>query len=372
MTLSLYLARRFLVSFLGVFGVFLLLMLMIDMVEQIRRFAGTTVPLTEAARLAALNTPAMLYRILPLICVLATLSLMLSLSRSSELVAIRAAGRSGLRIVVAPVVTAMLIGAAAVAVMNPLVAATSRAYEARANALQRGGESVLSISREGLWLREGSDEGQRVIRAERANLDGTRLFRVTFTDFPPPGAADGRSTGGPLLRIEAEEAELAPGAWIVTGAKIWRFDHPNPERDATRAARLELPTTLTRDQIRDSFGTPSAIPIWQLAAFIDSLDRAGFSALEHRVWLQMELALPLLMAAMVLISAGFTMRHARAGNRGLMLLLAVIAGFAIFFLRNFAQVMGENGQIPVAVAAWTPPVAAVLLSLGLLLHLEDG
>ena len=52
--------------------------------------------------------------------------------------------------------------------------------------------------------------------------------------------------------------------------------------------------------------------------------------------------------------------------------LAVLAGVVIFFLRNFAQVLGENGQIPVVLAAWAPPVAAVMMALGLLLHLEDG
>ena len=55
-----------------------------------------------------------------------------------------------------------------------------------------------------------------------------------------------------------------------------------------------------------------------------------------------------------------------------MVLLAVISGFAIFLLRNFAQVLGENGQIPVLIAAWSAPVAAALLSLSLVLHLEDG
>ena len=40
--------------------------------------------------------------------------------------------------------------------------------------------------------------------------------------------------------------------------------------------------------------------------------------------------------------------------------------------RNFAQVLGENGQIPVLLAVWAPPLAAIGLSLGLLLHLEDG
>ena len=75
---------------------------------------------------------------------------------------------------------------------------------------------------------------------------------------------------------------------------------------------------------------------------------------------------------MVLVGAGFTMRHARFGNSGTLVLLALVSGIAIFFVRNFAQVLGESGQIPIVLAAWTPPVAAALLSVSLLLHLEDG
>ena len=41
-------------------------------------------------------------------------------------------------------------------------------------------------------------------------------------------------------------------------------------------------------------------------------------------------------------------------------------------LRNFGQVLGENSQIPVLLAAWTPPIACSLAALGLILHLEDG
>jgi lipopolysaccharide export system permease protein len=47
-------------------------------------------------------------------------------------------------------------------------------------------------------------------------------------------------------------------------------------------------------------------------------------------------------------------------------------GFTLFYIRNFAQIMGENGQIPIMLAAWAPPVASVMLAMGLLLHMEDG
>ena len=365
MTLSLYFARRFLMAFLAVFGVFLAIMLMLDMVEQIRKFGGFGVSFAQAAGLAALNVPQTIYRILPLVAMLATLTMFLALARSSELVVSRAAGRSALFMLVAPVVTVLLIGVFAVAVLNPIVAATSRQYEALANRYSQGDVSVLSISREGLWLRQGAADGQTVIGAARSNLDGTLLYGVSFLSFAPDGA--------PMSRIEARKAELTPGAWVLTNAKRWVFRAAsNPEREATMAPSLTLPTELTREQIRDSFGTPSAISIWDLPGFIDQLTIAGFSARQHRMWFQRELATPLMLVAMVLLGASFTMQHTRFGKTGMLVLLALLAGFALFFLRNFAQVLGENGNIPVGLAAWSPPIAVSLLSLGLLLHLEDG
>ncbi len=365
MTLHLYFARKFLWAFFSVFAVFFAMLALIDLVEQMRRFEGDEVGFGDVVGLTLLNVPTGLYQILPLIVILATLTLFLSLARTSELVVTRASGRSAMRALVAPVTAAFLLGAAAVAGLNPIVAATQTQYELTAQRFTSGEASVLSISNEGLWLRQGGPDGQTVIRAARSNLDGTRLIDVTFLGFARDGA--------PSLRIEAESAQLIPGAWEVRNAKEWLLtETDNPERAALRHASLTVPTDLTRDRIQDSFGTPSAIPIWELPRFIAQLERAGFSASQHRVWLQMELAMPLMLVAMVLIGAGFTMRHTRLGRTGVMVLLAVMMGFGLFIIRNFAQILGESGQIPILLAAWAPPVAAICLALGLLLHLEDG
>jgi lipopolysaccharide export system permease protein len=52
--------------------------------------------------------------------------------------------------------------------------------------------------------------------------------------------------------------------------------------------------------------------------------------------------------------------------------MTLLFGFGLYFLRNFAQILGENGQLPEIWAAWIPPVAAIGLSLAFLLHTEDG
>jgi lipopolysaccharide export system permease protein len=289
----------------------------------------------------------------------------LGLARSSELVVTRAAGRSALRALMAPVMVALAIGLVGIAMINPIVAATMKEYEARTAALLQDDRSVLTLSDGGLWLRQGDETGQTVIRAETANLDGTQLSGVTFLTF----ARDGT----PKRRIEARTAVLQGPVWALTDAKSWPLAGvDNPETRATRHPTLDIPSNLTAEQIRNSFGAPASIPIWDLPRFIDRLHEAGFAAKRHEVWLQMELALPGFLVAMVLIGAGFTMRHQRGGRTGVMVLAAILLGFGLYFIRNFAQILGENGQIPVLLAAWAPPLAAIGLSMGLLLHLEDG
>lgn len=365
MTLSLYIARRFLGTVMRVFLAFFAILLLIDMIEQLRRYGDAGIGLSGALRLSLFSVPETMYRILPLIMVMGAIANFLGLARSSELVVVRAAGRSGLRFLVTPLLVSVALGLLAVTLLNPLVAATSKAYDDMRSELSKGGRSVLSVADTGLWLRQGSDTGQTVIQAARANLDGTELFGVTFLGFD--------TEGRPTTRVEAEEATLVEGAWSLRSAKTWDLTAANPELTAkAEAGPVALPSDLTKERIRDSFGTPSAISFWQLPGYIGDLERAGFSAQAYKLWYQMELALPVLMAAMVLVAAGFTMRHVRFGGTGRMVLYALLTGFGFFFLRNFAQALGDTGQVPILLAAWSPPLAAVMLSLGLLLHLEDG
>jgi lipopolysaccharide export system permease protein len=364
MRMDLYIARRFLSVFARVFFGLLAVMIAINVIEELRRFSGAEISLRKAFELSLFKAPASIYQILPLIVLLSAIGLFMGLARSSELVVVRASGRSGLRFLLAPVLTSVAIGLIGVTVWNPISAVTAGVYD-RMQSGQSRDDSVLSVNSEGLWLRQGSATGQTVIQAQRASLDGTELFDVSFLGYGPDGTLD--------LRVSGQKAVLGSGAWAVSGAKTWMLTDTNPERAAQISRQsILIPTDLTPDKIADSFGTPQAISIWKLPRFITELESAGFSGQAHKVWFNIELAAPAFLAGMVLIAAGFTMRHVRGGRTGPLILIALICGFLIFFLRNFGQVLGDNAQIPILMAAWSPPLIAILFSVGLLLHLEDG
>ena len=111
---------------------------------------------------------------------------------------------------------------------------------------------------------------------------------------------------------------------------------------------------------------------WALPGFIDTLEQAGFSALRHRLHWHALLAAPLLMCAMVLIAATFTLRHTRRGGTVFVIVGGVLTGFVLYFFSDVVFALGLSDSIPVALAAWTPSGVSTLLGLAMLFHLEDG
>ena len=363
MILHSYFARRFLWTFLGVFFVFVVLLALIDLVDELQDFPD--LPFGDVVEIVLLNVPQANYEILPLVMILATVALFVRLARSSELVVVRAAGRSAIRNLMGPVSVAAAVGILSVTMFNPIVAAASKRYNDVVNTYLGGGANILAIASEGLWLRQGGPEGQTVIHATRASSDVSTLFNATFMEFTPDGDPD--------RRITAKTARLAAGEWRLRGVKLWELElGSNPESTAVSLPQYTLPSALTQDRIIDSFGKPEFIPIWDLPRFIGQLEQAGFSALRYAMWFQMELARPLFLIALVMVAAAFTMRHSRLANTGLSVLVAVMLGFTLHYIRNFAQILGENGQIPVLLAAWAPPLASLMLAIGILLHMEEG
>ena len=366
MILHVYFAKKFLWIIAGLTAVLFALIALADLVDLLQTFSDNDdVGLPQVVRLMMLKAPGSINQILPLILLLSTIVLFLALARSSEMVVTRAAGRSAIRSLLGPVCVTLFIGFIAVTTLGPLVTAFSNQFAKLNESYRTGVDATLSISAEGLWLRQGNEDGQTVIRATQSSPDAGVLFDVTFLSYTPNGAPD--------KRIEASSAALGEGVWTLRNAKLWTLsDGGNPESSAQTHDTLFVPSNLTQDRIRETLGTSSGVSIWDVQEFLQRLEQAGFSSKRHRVWFQEELSRPLFLMSMVLIGAAFTMRHTRFGGTGGAVISAVMLGFAMYFARSFAVILGENGQLSVPLATWAVPIAANLLALGFILQAEDG
>jgi lipopolysaccharide export system permease protein len=371
-TLSLYIARRFTVTAMWIFAAVLVLVVVVDVVELMRANERGLASFGDLLGMAMLHAPSVTITAAPFTMLLASMAAFAMLARSSELVVTRAAGVSAWRLIAPAVVCAGALGVFAFAVYNPLASAFAMRFEILEQRFLDESSSRLALSDQGLWLRQGGEAGQTVIRARRASSTVERLWDVSIFQFD---RSDRLSQ-----RIDARTAVLGEQNWTLGGVQRWDLS-AEAETDrlaalgeirATALDEMRIPTDLTAEHIQDSFAAPETIGFWKLPGFIALLEESGFSSSRHRMHWYGLLSAPVVFVAMVLVGAAFSMRHIRFGGLGFMALGCVMAGFGYFFLSDIANALGASGTVPVAIAAWAPPLAAVLCALGLLLHLEDG
>jgi lipopolysaccharide export system permease protein len=359
-TLSLYLAKKFLIGLAFTFIILMAIVFLVDTVELLRRAAKTeSAGFAIALQLAALKLPTLMLKLLPFASLFGAVWTFASLTRSHELVVARAAGVSAWQFLAPAIVLAFGVGVFAIVAFNPVASVMVSKYERIESDVLEGRASQLAVSESGLWLRQASDEGQAVIHATNVSEGGAKLQNVMVFLY--------KGSDTFVARIDADSAQLKKKYWQITNAVITRANRKTESLESYRLA-----TDLSLEDIHDSFAPPETLSFWSLPGFISALETAGFSALRHRLHWHGLLALPLLLSAMVILAATFTMRQSRRGGTGIMIASGVMAAFVLYFVSDIVSAFGLAGTLPVALAAWMPAGLSILLGLALMLHLEDG
>ena len=368
--LARYIGRQFIVSVLSVLAIMLLIIGLIELLELVRRAseAPRGVPFLRLIEMMLLKLPTTAEKIYPFAFLIGGMVTLSRLTRTSELVVARAAGVSVWQFLMPGIAAAVLLGAFFVGIMNPIAAATISRYERMEDKYISGTSSILSISPSGLWLRQVGEQGiafkeaeadeyiLHALRMDQANLTLNRVIIFLY-----------RKGAGFIGRIDADKAVLESGRWRVSNALLSR-----PGSTPERLPEYVMPTQLTLAQIQDSFSAPETFSFWELPSFIKVLEKAGFSALRHRLHYYSLMAMPTLFAGMLLLAAVFTLRQPRRGRTGMLVVAGVASGFLFYFVTNLIYAMGGAGTLPVVLAAWAPSLIVLMVASAALLHLEDG
>lgn len=365
-TLSLYIARQFLLAVLAMLAALAGVVSLFDFIELLRRSATKPdATFGLVMQIAALRLPFVAMQILPFAVLLGGIIAFWRLTRSSELIVARASGVSAWQFLAAPLLCATLLGAVGTAGISPLSSLMLARAEVLDNAYLRTGGGPMALQGGQLWLRQSDREldpsGVAILHARGVTLRGKELVGREVSVFRLDGA------DRLLSRIESTRATLGRGYWMLEDARRMTADHLPEPIGATRLA-----TDLTVGRVQESFASPDTLSVWALPDFIALLERSGFSAIRHRLHFQALLALPLLAGTMALVSAGFSMRTTRRGGVARMIGSGVAAGFALFVVSKVAEEFGQSGALPAELAAWAPAGAGLMLAVALLLHLEDG
>ena len=358
-----YVLARIFVGLGAWFAVIASVILLVQFVDLSRSVGvRADVGVGQLFRLTLLKAPALILLLLPFVFLAGGMTAYVGMNRRSELVAMRAAGISAWRFILPAAAAAFVTGIIAVTVLNPMAAALSARFESDRAALM---DTYLTTAPKEVWLRQGDDRTLMVIHAKsRDTVEGSvRLKGVSLFVYQK----DAKGLPQFKRRLEAAEARLLPGFWRLTDVR-----EATAGESSVRSDSLSIRSTLDAESALERFASAEAIAFWRLPAAIKQTEQAGFSAGSYRLRFQQLLATPLLFAAMSVLAAAFSLRLVRLGGLAGLAGAGVAIGFVFFFFNQFSGALAGADILPLAIAAWAPPLVALLSGLMLLCYTEDG
>lgn len=358
-TFSRYIGVTYLVSFIGLLLIMMGIVYMFDTIELLRRAEGKGLDMFFIFKLGLLKLPQVSLQLIPFAILFSSIFTFWKLTKNNELVVARAAGFSVWHFLTPVIAIAVGIGVLKIIALNPLSAVLLNRYEYLNQRYLKADSTLIDMQESGLWLRQKEANNNEIIVFAR-EFDPKKWALEDITVFI---IQDNKL----LERYDAEKGSLGDKAWVFRDTVKHDFKGAPVIID-----QFVLETSVTQDEINDSFASADTVSFWKMPQFIASLESLGFPTTKFRIFYNALLADPLLFLAMVFLAAGVSLRPPRHGKIFLMVASGVVIGFLVFIADNFLQAWGLSETIPPFVAGWAAPLITFVFGVSVLLYREES
>jgi len=356
-TLTLYLARVFIIRIVAVLFMLVLVLQMLDLLGEsgdILAYKGNGQ--AQLLHYVALRMPQLIARFLPYSVLLATIITLATLNQNSEVISMKAAGLSAHQ-VLAPLIAAALVVAGVSFMFNERVVTRATASLNAWQAVDYGPIPKTSNARTNVYLAEGRD----IMMAGALSGSGDAMVMTQVTYYR-------RDANGMIVeQLRSPRATFAsPG---------WRME--NPVRfDAAAIKTTKLSTAvvaqgITPARVMLTGVDPDSEGLFALSGSIDAMARAGRRTTDLDAAWWHKISGPLSAALMPLLGAVAAFGLARSGQLLIRAVFGMALGFAYFVFDNAALAMGNFGGYPPFIAAWAPFVLFLLIGETVLIRTEE-
>ena len=344
-----YLAASIITSTLLVLAVLLALFSFIQFVDALSDVGKADYQLMDAVKYVLLSLPRQSFEIFPMAALLGTTLGLSALAADAELVAMRAAGVSVLRIVRATMQVGITLAVLAVLVGEFLVPETQRiAEEGRAQALK------IRISQQGdlgLWLRDG----KTYVHVGEV-LPDLSLLQVDIYEFDESDRL--------RRQTSAERGGYENGQWWL--GDVHESELTEAKVQSRKVKREEWNSTLTPDLFSVFTVRPEGLSLLQLYRYIRHLRQNHQNTGPYALAFWQKLMAPLSTVVMMVLAVPFVFGQQRSGGIGARLFTGIILGLAFLVVSRGIGFFGLLHGIPAAVGAILPTLLFFGLALWML------
>jgi LPS export ABC transporter permease LptF/LPS export ABC transporter permease LptG len=346
-----YVLRDFFLYLGMILSTFLVLVLVFTLFELLGDILRNQIAASVVAEYLLNVAPYLLYRMAPLVMLLAVLVTFGLMQRSNEITAIKATGVSIYRIVSPVIATAAVLSVGLFFADQFYLPHTNKRQEALHNQIKgKPAQTYLRPDRKWIFGQHNDIYYYQFFDPDRDQFGNITVFQLDRPSFTI------------TRRIHADRAHWADNLnrWVYEQGwdrtlNVAAIANYHPFEVATFPELPETPAYFKKEVKQYT-----EMNYEELRRYIRDLQQSGFDVVRLRVQLHNKLSYPLMMLIMAMLAVPFSVSTAK---KGAITGVAIAVGIAVFYtvVSRLFEAMGDLSQLPPAFAAWSPDLIFILV-----------
>ena len=334
-----YILKEFLRFFIIIFITFITLYLIIDFFGKLNLFLKENASMEQITLFFFYSIPTIISLIVPPAALLATLMAYGSLSKFSEIIAMKANGISLYRITLPTLIFAVLMSIF-LFYFNELItpASLQKAEYIRKIDIEKR-STVGSFKQNEIWY-HGDNEiyNFKIFDINNDTLRGVTIHYLN-NDFTL------------RKRIDAQRAEWKDNKWVFHNILSIEFDSDNsPILEKSDEKIIDMPEK--PDDFKIVQKNAEKMGYFDLKKYVNKIKMEGYDVTQYLVSLQGKIASPFVLVILIIIGVSFSLRSERSGGVMQSVGIGIFIGFSYFGVHALIMSFGLSGKIHPFMAAW--------------------
>ena len=341
------------ILFFYCFGVIL------NLFEEIEFFKNLNTSVLIPLKLTILYIPGMLVQLLPFIIFLSSLKFIMDIRNNRDLISMKVFGFSNFKIFVILATTSFLIGWFVLFFINPVTSVMSKYYEKTKSNFSRDIDHLVTFNKNGLWIKENLNDGQRIISAKR---DDAKIIKdVTIFNFDKDFNLNNK--------IFSKTANIEKNEWVLNDVIILEILQNSSKE--LKIDQMSITSIYTYDKITSLFKNFDTLSFIDLIINYDELVDRGYNKIFLKQNLHSMLSMPFFLFIMTSLASILIMGTLKRSKNMKIVIFGLIICVLIYYLKDLSIALGQTNRIPLALASWVPIIVISMFSFVGILQINE-
>ena len=337
------------------FLIFFVIILITNVLDQLEFFKKTDTHFIYPIYLSFLNTPSILFEILPFIFLISTQVFFIRLIDSHEIEIFKYTGLNNFKIVKIISLFSFFCGIFLIIFFYNFSSLLKSKYLEIKNEYTEDNKYLAVITENGLWIKDITDNKINIINAKK--VDNKFLIDVLIVQF---------NKKYELLRtIESKKINIS--------SYDWRVINPNISENNTTKKFDEIifRSNFDLEKINSLFSNLSSLTIYDLIKLRNNYKSLNYSLTEIDSHLHKIATYPLYLTLVTILTAIIMFNIGYQKNSLFKIIFGIFLSVIIYYISNFFIVLGTSEKIPLLLSIWFPLIILSIINITFILRLNE-